>query len=80
MEMLKCITWRQKQWSGFKQKKVGVDLGCSRCVHVTVIMEWQLILICRFKLSPAPLLFLAKELGGWFSSLKQPDLGILDHM
>jgi hypothetical protein len=66
-------------WSGFKQKKIEVDPGhpgCRRCVNVTVIMERHPILICRFKLSPArpPPLFLSKELGGWFSLLKQPNL------
>jgi hypothetical protein len=63
------------EWSGFKQKKIGVDLGCCRCVHVTVIMEHHPSLICRFKLFPRPPPpILAKELGGWLSLLKQPDL------
>jgi hypothetical protein len=54
-----------EQWSGFKQEYFGVDPGCCRCVHVTVIMERHPILICRFKLSPAPS-FSLKNWGGGF--------------
>jgi hypothetical protein len=64
----------QGNWSWLKQDFLGVDRGCCCYVNVIVIMERHPILICRLKLSPAPPLFIAKELGGWFSLLKQLNL------
>ena len=78
--ILSCVPTSYNIGVGFKQDFLGVGPGCPRCVHVTVIMERHPILICRFKLSPAPHPLFPKRTGGmvFFAETARP--GILDHM